>query len=208
MTDNRNITWEESDDPSACNTNETVYMLYTRDPSRTPFQWDDTDWAGFSSTNNRTWLPVHPNYRELNLKAQKEADKSTFKLYQNLIKLRKESHVLQVGSYTPEAINENLFAFTRTLEGFDTLAVFVNLGEETSANLRDLITPEDLPPNAKARILIVNNNSTLVPGNSIQNIESIPLGKYDAIVLEVSSATKLAISTLLVISCLIKTLVH
>lgn len=38
MTDNREITWKETDDPAACQTNETVYQLYSRDPVRTPFQ--------------------------------------------------------------------------------------------------------------------------------------------------------------------------
>lgn len=38
MTDNRDITWAETDDPAACQTNETVYQLYSRDPVRTPFQ--------------------------------------------------------------------------------------------------------------------------------------------------------------------------
>lgn len=38
MTDNREISWDETDDPAACQTNKTVYQLYTRDPVRTPFQ--------------------------------------------------------------------------------------------------------------------------------------------------------------------------
>jgi hypothetical protein len=38
MTDNRDITWAETDDPNACQSNETVYQLYSRDPVRTPFQ--------------------------------------------------------------------------------------------------------------------------------------------------------------------------
>lgn len=208
MTDNRNITFEESDDPSARNTNETVYMLYSRDPCRTPFQWDDTDWAGFSNTNNKTWLPVHANYKRLNLKAQKAAEKSTFKLYQNLLRLRKESRVLQVGAYEPKVLSENLFAFTRTFKDYNPIAVFVNLGESTTASLKGLIKAENLPDSPKARILIVNNNSTLVVGDWIKNIESIPLGKYDAVVLEVSSATRMVSSVLLFICSLVKIIVY
>ena len=204
MTDNKNISFAESDDPSALNTNETVYMQYSRDPCRTPFQWDDTDWAGFSNTNVKTWLPVHVNYKQLNLKVQKAAEKSTFKLYQNLLRLRKEKYVLQVGGYEPIAIKENLFGFTRILPDHDTIAVLVNLGEAQTCNLKDLIKAENLPDHAKAKILIVNNNSTLVVGSWIDNVESIPLGKYDAVVLEVSSATKFTVSLLLVFFSLIK----
>lgn len=204
MTDNRNITFAESDDPQACQIGEDDYMLYSRDPVRTPFQWDDTDWAGFSNTTIRTWLPVHANFRELNLKAQKEAEKSTFKLYQSMIKLRKENHALQVGDYEGKVLNANLFAFTRTLEGYNTVAVFINLGGETTANLKDLINEQDLPDKTRVSVLLVNNNSTLAVGSLIENIESIKLGQYDAIVLEVSSASKLVISMLLIVCTLIK----
>lgn len=37
MTDFRDISWEETQDPQACNTNETYYKTVSRDPVRTPF---------------------------------------------------------------------------------------------------------------------------------------------------------------------------
>lgn len=123
MTDNKNITFEETDDPQACQIGEDEYLDYSRDPVRTPFQWDDTDWAGFSNTTYKTWLPVHANYKEVNLKAQKEAEKSTFKLYQSMIKLRKENLVLQTGGYEGKVLSSSLFGFTRTLKDHDTIAV-------------------------------------------------------------------------------------
>ena len=204
MTDNKNITFEETDDPQACQVGEDEYLDYSRDPVRTPFQWDDTDFAGFSETTDKTWLPVHENYRVVNLKAQKEADKSTFKLYQSMIKLRKENHVLQVGGYEGKVLNSSLFGFTRTFKDYDTVAVFVNLGEETTVDLKSLINESDLPAKTKVTVLLANNNSTLVAGDNVENFESIKLGPYDAIVLEVSSATKLAISMLLIVCSVIK----
>lgn len=111
MTDNRAITWEETDDPQACQTNKTVYQEFTRDPVRTPFQWDDTQNAGFS-TAERTWLPVHANYQTRNLKAQKEATRSTYKLYQNLIQLRKHE-IFKDGAFVSKVINNDVFAYTR-----------------------------------------------------------------------------------------------
>lgn len=40
------ISWEETVDPQGCNTNENDYEAASRDPARTPFQWDDTNLAG------------------------------------------------------------------------------------------------------------------------------------------------------------------
>lgn len=204
MTDNREITFAQSDDPQACQTNESVYMEFTRDPVRTPFQWDDTQWAGFSTAINTTWLPIHKNYREVNLKAQKAAEKSTYKLYQNLIKLRKENHVLQSGEFESKVLSEYVFAFTRTLKDHNTVAVFINLGGSTTTSLKALLKESDFADNTKAQILIVNKNSTLVAGKFIDDLEKIELGEYDAIVLEVSSATKLAMSMLFIVTALIK----
>lgn len=186
MTNNMNISFEESDDPQAKQTNETVYLEYSRDPVRTPFQWDDTAWAGFSTTTNKTWLPVHANYMEVNLKAQKAAEKSTFKLYQQLIKLRKDKHVLQVGGYVSRALGDNIFTFLRALKDEQTIATIVNLGGGVNVTLSDLVDGADFSATTTAKILIVNNNSTYAVGKEIGNTEPIRLGPYDAVVLELS----------------------
>lgn len=113
MTDNNDITWAQTDDPQACNTNEKDYKLHSRDPVRTPFQWDDTVQAGFSTNATWTWLPVNPNYKTKNLKAQKAATKSTFKLYKDLIKLR-DNHVLTHGAIDTLSMNNNeVFGYLR-----------------------------------------------------------------------------------------------
>lgn len=74
------VSWEDTVDVEALNRgdNET-YMLYSRDPARTPYQWNGSLNAGFS-TANKTWLPVADNYKELNLQVQKAANVSHFKV--------------------------------------------------------------------------------------------------------------------------------
>jgi alpha-glucosidase len=43
MLDHRDISWEDTLDPQACNTNDPKnYKWASRDPQRTPFQWDGT----------------------------------------------------------------------------------------------------------------------------------------------------------------------
>lgn len=55
MTD-QYISWENTVDPQACNQDKETFDSVSRDPARTPFQWDDTNNAGFSKGNS-TWLP-------------------------------------------------------------------------------------------------------------------------------------------------------
>jgi alpha-glucosidase len=200
MTNNMDISFEESDDPQARQTNESVYLQYSRDPVRTPFQWDATANAGFSTTTGKTWLPIHADYKTQNLVAQKAATKSTFKLYQKLLKLRKENHVLQSDGLITKAVSENVFGFMRTLAKHDTIAVLVNLGDKAEVSLETLMGDE-FSKNTKAKILIVNNNSTLVEGQMIDDVKKIHLGQYDAVILEVSSATKMAVVSMLVMVC-------
>ena len=69
MTDT-SITWEDTLDPAGLACGPDRYQECSRDPQRTPFQWNDQDNAGFSEAD-KTWLPVNENYLWLNIKAQR-----------------------------------------------------------------------------------------------------------------------------------------
>lgn len=64
------ISWNDTVDPQACNQDPDTYDAVSRDPARTPFQWDTTKNAGFS-TAYKTWLPVADGYKTVNVKSQK-----------------------------------------------------------------------------------------------------------------------------------------
>lgn len=46
MLDNYDISWDQTTDPAALNTSPETYMAVTRDPERTPFQWNSDQNAG------------------------------------------------------------------------------------------------------------------------------------------------------------------
>lgn len=196
MTDNREITWEQTDDPEvrtfsldqfkcdnfcffqACNTNSSVYQLFTRDPVRTPFQWDGTKNAGFSSAD-KTWLPVHRNYAQLNLQLQKAAPKSTFKYYQHLLALRK-TDIFKFGDFRSRAVNQQIFAFVRKYQSLDPVTVFINLGAKTVVSVRSLLRLDEIPANARGRIIAATSTSNYNIDDII-NTNQFELGTYDAI---------------------------
>ena len=99
------------------------YLRYkSRDNARTPFQWDDTENAGF--TTGSPWIMVNPNYKEINAKDQLEREDSVFRYYQKLIRLRKEHEIIVYGSYDlvlPE--DRELYVYTRTLKNEKLLII-------------------------------------------------------------------------------------
>ena len=94
----------------------------SRDNARTPVQWDDSEQAGF--TSGTPWIPVNPNYKEINAKAETKDPDSVFHYYKKLIALRKENPVMVYGKYEPLLEDsEELFVYTRTLDNEKLLTV-------------------------------------------------------------------------------------
>lgn len=83
-----------------------------RDPERTPMQWDDSQYAGFS--NEKPWLPLMKNYKEYNVKKEEQDSGSFLQMYKKLIRLRSEEPALQIGSYFPYHCKGDLLSYFRT----------------------------------------------------------------------------------------------
>lgn len=105
------LSWKDTVDPAACNSNPSIYEQFSRDPERTPFQWNDDKNAGFS-TADKTWLPVADNYREVNVQIEESAEKSHLKVYKSLKELRKEP-TLQNGNTKYAALGQQVVAIAR-----------------------------------------------------------------------------------------------
>ena len=88
---------------------------FSRDNARTPFQWDGTENAGF--TTGTPWLPVNPNYRRINLAEQKARPDSVWNFYRALIALRRDpdyAEAVVYGALEPYLEEqENLMAYYR-----------------------------------------------------------------------------------------------
>lgn len=101
----------------------------SRDNSRTPMQWDDSDNAGF--TTGTPWIGLCDNYRAINAKAALNDPDSVFYAYQNLIRLRKAHPIFTWGSYQ-DLLPEHPFiwCYRREWQG-QQLMVVANLSRES-----------------------------------------------------------------------------
>lgn len=107
-------------------TESIMQSLYakSRDNARTPMQWDDSENAGF--TAGTPWLPVNPNYTEINAASQTGDPDSVFSYYKTLVGLRKEYEILAEGDFQLIYREDpDIFAYVRTL-GNQKLLVLAN----------------------------------------------------------------------------------
>lgn len=59
-----------------------------------------------------TWLPIHPNYKEINVEVEDAADESHLKVYKHLVQLRQDERV-KSGDVKTMSV-ESVFAFSRS----------------------------------------------------------------------------------------------
>ena len=99
-----------------------------RDPQRTPMQWNNGPHAGF--TAGKPWLPISPDYLEVNVATESQNAKSSLNLYRHLINFRNRSKILKSGSYHSIDISEDIFGYERHLDT-DTLLILLNFSKRT-----------------------------------------------------------------------------
>ena len=98
-----------------------------RDELRTPMQWDTTTAAGFSS-NPKTWLPVHTNFRQVNVEKEEKDTNSLLYMVQQVLKIRKKTPAISSGSITlldSKSLPKGVLAYKRDL-GSDEVVVLIN----------------------------------------------------------------------------------
>lgn len=148
-----------------------MQSIYTkgRDNARTPYQWDNSENAGF--TTGTPWLKVNPRYTEINNEEVLKNPDSIFYYYQNLIKLRKTTEIITTGNYRlllPK--DEAIFAYERYTEN-EKLVVLCNFTEE-----EQVISDENILNEIQKGSVLVNNVPNIIEGT---------LRPYEAIVYQI-----------------------
>ncbi|MCA1196904.1 DUF3459 domain-containing protein [Sphingomonas sp. R647] len=97
-----------------------------RDRSRTPFPWDDSPYAGFSTSE--PWLPLNSDWPTRNVSTQRDQPGSMLSLYRNLLALRRAHAALATGDIALHETTGDLLAYDR-IDGRRRLLVALNLGD-------------------------------------------------------------------------------
>lgn len=132
----------------------------SRDNARTPYQWNNSENAGF--TTGKPWIKVNPRYTEINLEADRKSPDSVFSYYQKLIQMRKDNPAILDGDlkflfedhpqmviYTRKCARQTLLVITN----FSNDTVQLDLQEEiTGSKWNRLLTNyENVAPTVESQ---------------------------------------------------------
>lgn len=104
-----------------------INLGISRDPQRTPMPWNAEPNAGFSTA--RPWLPIPPDYPQINAQWQTNKPHSFLSLYRRLIALRRAHEALSVGDYRSFDAPDGCFVYERAL-GDSRWLIALNLTHE------------------------------------------------------------------------------
>uniref|UniRef100_A0A1A8IX68 Amino acid transporter heavy chain SLC3A1 n=1 Tax=Nothobranchius kuhntae TaxID=321403 RepID=A0A1A8IX68_NOTKU len=141
--ENINITESQIQDPAG-----KYNMSASRDPERSPMQWNGDMNAGFNNKTNITWLPVHPDYQTVNVEAQMKDEGSVLSQYRSLNRLRQSELPFQRGWFCYILADTNVFSYLRELDGHkQAYLMVINFGKQSATT--DLSSIQELPADLK-----------------------------------------------------------
>lgn len=112
---------EEQHDPQGLNMPD---KNLSRDPARTPMQWDTNANAGF--TENIPWLRIDKFFYKENVYIQKSDKDSMLSLYKKITALRQQEMALMAGTYERIYEDRQGFAYIRKFIGSDSFLIALN----------------------------------------------------------------------------------
>jgi oligo-1,6-glucosidase len=136
----------------------------SRDNGRTPFQWNSSANAGF--TTGTPWIQVNPNYKMINAEEEEKDPNSCLNYFRKLVKLRKHNSALVYGKYKLlDKNNPKVYAYTREGNGERFLILLNFSADKTQTDLNI--------PLAGAKLVLSNDERS--PGSPI-----VGLNPYEA----------------------------
>lgn len=105
----------------------------SRDNNRRPMCWSSDKNGGF--TSGKPWIPLHSDYKNINLENDKKSDKSVFEFYKKLLNIRSNSDIILYGSLNVlSGKNDDYFAFEREYNG-EKMLIICNFEKENKIKI-------------------------------------------------------------------------
>ncbi len=153
-----------------------IGRFFNRDGCRTPMQWKPVENnAGFSPNSSiKPWLPVPPSLMTQNVETQLNNKDSLLKFYHDLLKFRKNSLALQIGTFSLlSTANEKILTYKRTF-GDEKLIIILNF----SNKVVEIVNPTIDGFKAFSTKSIIDHNNF---------VSNIILDKFEGIILDIRS---------------------
>ncbi|BFZ00898.1 hypothetical protein BsWGS_03937 [Bradybaena similaris] len=177
-----NISYNQTRDPFGINFGPDRYQEVSRDPARTPMQWDDGDQAGFTS-GNQTWLPLADDYKVRNVKTEQEsATLTSLQFYKQLARLRARPAFIS-GKFTVAHVDDNIFSYLRELAD-DRYLVAVNVGGQESTTDFAAFSSD-----ADAQVLATTPALKGISANTTASLSAVKLKPGDGVLFKVPAGT-------------------
>lgn len=108
----------------------------SRDNTRHPVCWDDSQFGGFSDTE--PWVKPHSMMKTLNLKEDLASEKSVFRFYRDLLKLRSSEAGLTLG--TVKFLSQDTDNFLLTLREHEDSRILILCNFEETGSIQTEFT--------------------------------------------------------------------
>lgn len=167
------IPFDEVQDPQGLNMPD---KNLSRDPARTPMQWDGSEHGGFSTA--KPWLRLSPTYKRVNVAVQQADPYSYLNFYRQLIQLRQSEPSLMWGDYKPVYADQRSIAYIRQAPAEKAFLIVLNLSHRPN-----YITL----PHLTIHGTIVRSTSPELEGTSVT--QAINLGGDEGIIVALTSQT-------------------
>lgn len=151
-----------------------VLRKRSRDNSRTPVQWDNSNNAGF--TNGQPWIDVASNYTEINVENALNDNDSILNYYKKLIEIRKKEDIIKDGKYRLLLKDhKQVYAYERFLDDEKIIVVNNFYGENCTIDLGD-----EIQGNLENYEVLISNYSF-----NHEDLRNIELRPYEAFAIKV-----------------------
>jgi len=146
--------------------------ISSRDNGRTPFQWNATANAGFTTV--KPWLKVNPNYSFVNVEIEESDRNSVLNYFREMVKVRKSDLAFVYGKYSLlDTGNPYIYAYTRELNNNKYLIIL---------NFHDKTATTNVGVDITESKSVINN---YLGTSKIINKSQVTLKPYQAVILKI-----------------------